>query len=405
MKGFYNGAAYADLDNDGDLDLVINCINSKALLLKNNLIASPPLTDRKRNSLTISFKGDSLNSFGIGSKAYLFTKGKIQYEQLMLTRGFQSSVDARLHFGLDSLSTVDSVLIVWPNQKFEVLKNIPSNKPLIVYQKTASGTFDHTSWFKPTEGEFTIADVSVPWRHKENEFIDYNVQYLIPHAQSTRGPKIAVADVNGDGLDDMYACGAKNQPGNLLIQQSNGSFIKTDTAVFNADAICEDVDAVFFDANGDKKPDLFVVSGGNEPSANNNALNDRLYLNNGDGQFIKAIDQFKNQNENKSCATVADIDNDGDNDLFIGNLSSPTAYGLPRTSYLHVNDGKANFTLADSNKINLNAIGMVTAAAFTDLNNDGWQDLVVTGEWMAVRIFMNNKGVFTANEISQSTGL
>lgn len=404
LKGFYNGAAYADLDNDGDLDLVINCINSKALVLKNNSIASE--LPHKKNSLTIAFKGDSLNSFGIGTKAYLFINGKMQYQQLMLTRGFQSSVDSRLHFGLDSVNTVDSVLIVWPNQKFEVQKNIPSNKALTVYQKTASGTFDHTSWFKPKEEEFTIANVfSVPWRHKENEFFDYNVQYLIPHAQSTRGPKIAVADVNGDGLDDMYACGAKNQPGNLLIQQSNGSFIKSDTAVFNADAVCEDVDAVFFDANGDKKPDLFIVSGGNEPSANNNALNDRLYLNNGDGHFIKAIDQFKTQSENKSCATVADIDNDGDNDLFIGNLSSPTAYGLPRTSYLHLNDGKANFTLADSNKINLNAVGMVTAAAFTDLNNDGWQDLVVTGEWMAVKIFMNNKGVFTANEISQSTGL
>ena len=143
---------------------------------------------------------------------------------------------------------------------------------MIVYQKNSSGTFDYTSYFKPKEEEFTIANVSVPWRHKENEFFDYNVQYLIPHAESTRGPKIAVADVNGDGLDDMYACGAKNQPGNLLIQQSNGSFIKSDTAVFNADAICEDVDAVFFDANGDKKPDLFVVSGGNEPSANNNAF-------------------------------------------------------------------------------------------------------------------------------------
>jgi hypothetical protein len=190
----------------------------------------------------------------------------------------------------------------------------------------------------------------------------------------------------------------KINPGTLLIQQTNGSFIKSDTAVFNADAICEDVDAVFFDANGDKKPDLFVVSGGNEASANNNVFNDRLYLNS-NGHFTKAINQFPTQNENKSCAAVADIDNDGDNDLFVGNLSSPIAYGLPKTSYLYINDGKANFTLADSNKINLISIGMVTTAAFTDLNNDSWQDLVVTGEWMAVKIFMNNKGVFTETEI------
>ena len=405
LKGFYNGAAYADLDNDGDLDLVINCINSKALVLKNSLIASQSQADHKRNFLTISFKGDSLNSFGIGSKAYLFYNGKIQYQQLMLTRGFQSSVDTRLHFGLDSLNTIDSILVVWPDQKFEVVKNIQPNKPLIVSQKNSSGEFDLTSFFKPKEEEFTTANISIPWQHKENHFFDYNVQYLIPHAQSTRGPKIAVADVNGDGLDDMYACGAKNQAGSLLIQQTNGLFIKTDTSVFNGDVICDDVDAIFFDANGDKKPDLFVVSGGNEAAANSNALIDRLYLNKGDGHFIKSIDQFKDLKENKSCVAVADVDKDGDNDLFVGNLSSPVAFGLPKTSYLYVNDGKANFTLADSNKINLNAIGMVTTAAFTDLNNDSWPDLVVTGEWMAVKIFMNNKGAFTANEIPLSTGL
>ncbi|HKC36616.1 MAG TPA: VCBS repeat-containing protein [Chitinophagaceae bacterium] len=397
LKGFYNGSAYADLDNDGDLDLVINCINSKALVFKNNT--------KKKNSLTISFKGDSMNTFGIGVKACLFNKGKMQYQQLMLTRGFQSSVDTRLHFGLDSLNTLDSILVVWPDQKFEVLKNAPANKSLIVYKKNSSGVFDYVSWFKPLKDEFIVANISAPWKHNENDFFDYNVQYLIPHAESTRGPKIAVADVNADGLDDMYACGAKDQAGALLIQQSNGSFMKSDTATFNTDAICEDVDAVFFDANGDKKVDLFVVSGGNEPATNNHAYDDRLYLNDGKGHFAKAIDHFKAQSENKSCVAVADIDNDGDNDLFVGNLASPTAYGIPRTSYLYINDGNANFILADSNKINLNSIGMVTSAAFTDLNNDGWQDLVVTGEWMAVKIFMNNKGIFTAKDISQSTGL
>jgi hypothetical protein len=397
LKGYYNGSAYADLDNDGDLDLVINCINSKALVLKNNI--------EKKNSITISFKGDSLNSFGIGAKAYLFNNGKIQYQQLMPTRGFESSVDTRLHFGLDSLQSVDSILIVWPNQKSEVLKNISANKTFIVYQKNVTGVFDYASYFRPVKEEYTVTGIPAPWKHRENDFLDYNIQYLIPHAGSSRGPKMAVADVNGDGLDDIYACGAKDQPGVLLIQQSNGSFITSDTAVFNTDAICEEVDAVFFDADGDKKTDLFVVSGGNEPSSDNHAYEDRLYLNDGKGHFTKTTDHFIIKNENKSCVAVADIDNDGDNDFFIGNFANPTAYGLPKTSYLYINDGKAHFTLADNSVMPLDSIGMVTSASFTDLNNDGWQDLVVVGEWMSVKIFMNNKRNFKAIDIPQSTGL
>lgn len=397
MKGYYNGAAYADLDNDGDLDLVMNCINAMAVVLKNNT--------EKKNSLAISFRGDSSNKFGIGVKAYLFTHGNMQYQQLMLTRGFQSSVDARLYFGLDSLSKADSILVVWPDQRYEVLKNVPAGKPLTVFQKNASGFFDYNSYFKPREEELIPANISAPWKHEENNFVDYNVQYLIPHAESSRGPKIAVADVNDDGLEDIYACGAKDQPGSLLIQQQNGSFVRTDTSVFREDATCEDVDAVFFDANGDKSPDLLVISGGNEVPENSHAWQDRLYLNDGRGHFERLNTPFTQEYENKSCVAVADVDNDGDIDFFIGNLASPTAYGLPKTSYLYLNDGVAHFTLAGINTISLREIGMVTSAAFTDLNNDGWQDLVIAGEWMAVKIFMNNKGKFTATDIPQSTGL
>lgn len=397
MKGYYTGSAYGDLDNDGDLDLVINALNANAVILRNNAA--------KKNSITISFKGDSLNGFGIGAKAYLFGNGKMQYQQLLLTRGFQSSVETRLIFGMDTLAKADSLLVVWPNQLYEVLKNIPANQPLTVSQKNASGEFDFATYFPQTKEEFFTANLAAPWRHRENEFFDYNVQYLIPHAQSGRGPKIAVADVNGDGLDDMYACGAKYQPGSLLIQQANGTFAMSDTALFNTDALCEDVDAVFFDANGDKSPDLLVISGGNEVPPNSRALEDCLYLNDGKGHFTKAVNPFTQQYENKSCVAVADVDNDGDNDFFIGNLASPTAYGLPKTSYLYLNDGKARFTLAGNSAMPLHEIGMVTAASFADLNNDGWQDLIVTGEWMAVKIFINNKGTFTASDIQQSSGL
>ena len=198
MKGYYNGAAYADLNNDGKLDLVINVLNGPAVILKNN--------STKNNYLSLSFRGDGQNIFGIGSKAYLFQKNKLQYQQLMLTRGFESSSDTRLHFGLDSTTVIDSILIVWPSQKFQLLKKVASNKQLLVYEKDATGIFNYENYFKPLPALYTdISEkINVTWKHHENDFLDYNVQYLIPHAESTRGPKIAVGDVNKDGLDDFF---------------------------------------------------------------------------------------------------------------------------------------------------------------------------------------------------------
>ena len=239
MKGYFNGAAYADFNNDGNVDMVMNCLNARSVLLKNN---AP-----KKNYVSVSFKGDGLNTFGIGAKMYLFQKNKMQYQQLMLTRGFQSSSDTRLHFGLDTIANIDSILVVWPNQTYQVIKNITANKSLTLVQKNAAGIFNYAAFFKPETALLTdVSDkIKTNWQHRENNFVDFNQQYLIPHAESTRGPKIATADINGDGLDDMYACGAKNQAGVLLIQQKNGSFISADSALFNKDAICEDVDAVF----------------------------------------------------------------------------------------------------------------------------------------------------------------
>jgi len=399
MKGYFNGASYADLDNDGDLDVVINCINAPAVILKNN---AP-----KKNYIQLSFRGDSLNTFGIGCKAYLFQKNKLQFQELMLTRGFESSSDTRLHFGLDSVAVIDSILIVWPDQQYQLLKNVTGNKQVTFNKKDASGIFSYATFFPPGPKTFSNLDssININWQHRENNFLDYNVQYLIPHSESTRGPKIAVADVNGDGLDDLYACGAKGQPGALMLQQANGKFIEADTAVFKIDAPCEDVDAIFFDANGDGSPDLYVVSGGNEYTGNNIFLSDRLYLNDGKGNFIKSLNSFPIILDNKSCVTVGDIDNDGDQDIFIGNLANPVAYGIPQTSYLLINDGKAHFSKADENTINLFNLGLVTCAQFSDLNHDGWKDLVVTGEWMPVTIFMNHNGRFEKSEIPNSSGL
>lgn len=397
MKGYYNGSAYADLDNDGNLDLVINSINAPAIVLKN--------TSPKKNYISIAFHGDGLNTTGIGSKAYVFQKQKMQYQELMLTRGFESSSDTRLHFGLDTSNVIDSLLIVWPGQKYQVIKNPAVNKQIIVSEKEASGTFDYNAFFKPAEPFLTeLNNINIAWSHKEDNFIDFNTQYLIPHAESTRGPKIAVGDVNGDGLDDFYACGAKGQPGALMIQQQSGAFVPSDPAVFNADANCEDVDATFFDADGDGKLDLYVVSGGNEATGNDSSLLDRLYLNDGKGNFSKLIDALPPIFENKSCVTVADIDNDGDKDIFVGNLANAKAYGVPQTSYLLLNDGKAHFTIAGQSIISLSNIGMVTSAVFNDVNADGLPDLVVAGEFMPVTVFINKKGKFEHTAIPASTG-
>ena len=210
MKGYFNGSAYADLNNDGRLDLVMNCIGSPAVILKNNAPG--------KNYLSLSFRGEGMNRFGVGAKAYLWAHSNhsdssvMQYQELMLTRGFQSSSDTRLHFGLDSLMP-DSLLIIWPDQKYQLIKNVPLNKSWTVYQKDAAGIFNYNtlSPAKTVAPENITNKVKCDWKHKEDDYTDFNIQYLIPHKESTRGPKIAVGDVNGDGLDDFYACGAEGR--------------------------------------------------------------------------------------------------------------------------------------------------------------------------------------------------
>ncbi len=401
MKGYYNGAAYADLNNDGKVDVVVSCLNAPATILKNNAPA--------KNYLSITCKGSGMNTTGIGTKAYIFASGKMQYQQLMLTRGFESSSDTRLHFGLDSLQFIDSLLIVWPNQQYQVMRHVPANRQLLVNQKDASGTFRYQNFFpekKKTLQNIT-ADINCPWKHQENYFTDFNYQYLIPHKESTRGPKIAVGDVNKDGLDDFFICGAKGQSGALMIQRPDGKFVQSDTALFSKYSMNEDVDAIFFDANGDGFPDLYIVSGGNEPNSDSTLLQDRLLINNGKGHFIEKKN-FTNQSmDTRSCVTVADIDHDGDLDVFVGILADGPGknFGKPMSSYLLLNDGKGNFEKAPDNTINLSNIGDVTSARFSDLNKDGWPDLIVTGEWMPLKIFINNHGKFTETDVPQSTGL
>lgn len=398
-KGFYNGAAYADLDNDGDLDIVVNALNGPALLYKNNTTG--------KNWLTVSFKGEGMNGNGIGTKAWVYSGGRMQYQELMLTRGFQSSSEPALHFGMGANVKADSILIVWPDQRFQVLKNVVINQPLVAEQKAAAGVFDYTARFplpKPMLTDVT-ASINCNWKHREDAFTDFNSQYLIPHEQSTRGPKLAVADVNKDGLDDIYVCGAMGQGGSMLIQTTAGAFVPSDTALFNQAKDSEGVDAIFFDANNDGNPDLYVVSGGNEYADGIPALQDHLYINDGKGMFSELSNVLPPLLFNKSTVAVADIDKDGDTDIFVGGLADARKYGIAQSSYLMLNDGKGNYSLADSSIINLKNTGITTTSAFADINKDGWPDLIVTGEWMPLKIYINNKGKFTTTDLSQSTGL
>ncbi len=398
MKGFYNGASYADLDNDGDLDLIINSLNAPAVVLKNTLEPKP--------YFTVSFQGEKLNTNGIGTKVYLYQNGKLQYQQLMLTRGFQSSVAPLLHFGLDSVNSIDSLMVIWPSQKYQTIKNPKSNGLLILAEKNASAHFS-PSILKQNFTNYIQerTPLASHWKHQEDSFSDYNVQYLIPHAHSTRGPKLAVGDVNGDGLDDIYACGAKGQAGALLIQEKNGQFTPQNINSFAADVAYEDIDAVFIDVDKDGFLDLYVASGGNEQPTDSPLLTDRLYLNDGKGHFTKTENQIPKILQNKGSISVADVDRDGDADIFVGVLTDSRAFGIPQTSYLLLNDGRGVFSIASKAIIDLDQIGMVTSSGFGDFNSDGQMDLVVAGEWMPLTIYWNINGKFTKKSVPNSTGL
>ena len=281
------------------------------------------------------------------------------------------------------------------------------NKQIRVNEKDAELNFNYHTFF-PQKNDLlqNVSDkINFGWKHNENAFNDFNKQYLIPHMQSTRGPKTAVADVNKDGLDDIFVCGAEGQPGCLFIQTKEGKFNKSNTAAFAQNSKSEGVDAAFFDADNDGYPDLYVVSGGNEYEDGNQSLADHLYMNDGKGNFTEAITALPPMLTNKSCVSIADVNHDGSNDIFVGGLADAKKYGYAQTSYLLLNNGKGKFTLANQSVIALQQTGMVTTASFTDVNNDGWMDLIVAGEWMPVKIFINQKGVFKEKDIDASTGL
>ncbi len=389
MPDCANGAAYADLDNDGRLDLVTNNNGSVAGIYRN-------MGSDSNHWLGVS-------PSAIGTKVYLFNKGVTQYQQLSMTRGFQSSSTPILHFGLGTEAVIDSLLCVWPDGKYELMLNVQGNRVIRPDHAHAAGRYQQNTFFPVPANIFkeVTAGMGLNWKHQENDFTDFNSQRLLPHELSSRGPKLAVADVNSDGLDDLYACGAAGQPGVLLIQTAEGRFREVP---MDKPAGMEETDAIFFDADGDGDSDLFITSGGNERKGNDPALSDRLFLNDGNGNF-SAGGTVPALFSNKTCVSAADIDHDGDLDLFIGVMAAPGAYGTLTDSYLLLNDGNGNFSLAPSNIIDLHHAGMISSCCFTDLDRDGYPELVLAGEWMNVTVWHNKKGVYKRSEIAGTSGL
>ncbi len=393
FMGFSNGASYGDLDNDGDLDIVINNINDYAMIFENR-------SDKfkKNNFLRFKLNGPEGNRFGLGTKIQLNYQGEIQFQELILTRGFQSSVEPVIHFGVGKAEVIDTVTITWPDGKMQTLKNIPVNQVLKVqYRNSEAGnigvSIKRNTWFSEINDRKDLR-----YRHVENEFNDFLYEPLLPHSNSRSGPGIAVGDVNGDGLEDFYIGGAANSKGELFVQQKGGLF-RTINGPWENDFQCEDTGAIFFDADGDANMDLYVVSGGNEFLPNSANLQDRLYMNIGNGNFIKAKKALPEMLTSGSCVAPADFDEDGDLDLFVGGRIIPRKYPYPPKSYLLENVGKSGEPrfvdiTQEKAKILMNP-GMVTSAVWSDIDEDGDVDLVVAGEWMPISLFQNDGGVFS----------
>jgi hypothetical protein len=389
-----HGAAYADLDNDGDLDMVVNNLEMDAFIFRNTAA-----DQQVGNYINIRLKGPKANSHGLQSKVKVVTESGSHYGEMTNVRGYLSSSEPIVQFGLGDINAIDELVIEWWDGSYSSLKNIKPNQNITVDYKKATQAEQKNI----AQGDALFDKVPTDIAHIENDYDDYKREILLPHKMSTLGPAAATSDVNKDGLGDLFIGGSSGIPGRLIHQQADGSFVVTSQNVFEQDKKYEDVGATFFDADGDGDSDLYVVSGGNEHTKGSNLYQDRLYLNDGKGQFQKS--SLPQITISGSVATPLDYDQDGDLDLFVGGRQVPGFYGMPESSLLLENtDGKFEHVTSDKD-VPFKDMGMVTDAIWGNFDADEENELVVAGEWMPIQIYQYGGGVFTLEkEIEHSSG-
>lgn len=412
QPSFSNGAAYADLDNDGDLEIIFNNINDEASLYENTTAKED---GAGTNYLRLHLSGDSLNTAGIGSWVELYYDHRMQAYECTPYRGYLSSMQADPQFGLDTLRTIDSVIVKWPDGKRQVLRDVAANQVVTVRKAEARETYNWKNGKIPAPYFEDLTDsLGVRYSHVQTDYIDFNIQGMLPHKFSEAGPALAAGDINGDGLDDLVAGGNTRMPMTALLQQANGSFTTKTLNVLNEqpEIYPQDMGVVLFDADNDGDLDLYVGRGGYESRPNTIAYQDQFFRNDGRGNYSLDSAAIPANTTSKSCVRAIDYDNDGDLDLFVGGRILPWNYPKQVSSSLYRNDTRNGaIRFVDVTKDigpELINIGLISDAIFSDFNNDGWPDLVLAGDWMPITFFKNDHGKFsnvTANSgISAQTG-
>ncbi|MCD4735457.1 MAG: VCBS repeat-containing protein [Bacteroidales bacterium] len=399
-RSYSNGSTYSDLDNDGDLDLIVNNINGSAFIYRNNAE-----TQLNNHYLSVVLKGEGLNTRAVGTRVTLFCNGQKQVAEQFATRGFMSATSDVLHFGLGPMNEIDSLVVRWPDRSEQMFNDVSIDQVITLEMNKAGKPVSVKK--QKNENVKLFSPIRIPgleYRHKEDAYVDLKRERLIPHNLSAEGPALAVGDVNGDRLEDLFMGGAKGQPAMLFTQQNDGTFKPLHVPVFMKDRFTEDTDAALFDADGDGDLDLYIVRGGNQAPVGNPLLADRLLINDGKGGFTMYKGSLPFMAYNGSCVRPADFDGDGDPDLFVGSISLPGAYGLTPDQFLLENDGNGIFKdVTDHRTKGLKDAGMVTDACWIDYDMDGDPDLVLVGEWMKVCMFRNDEGYFT--DVTNVTGL